>query len=153
MRHWHAGVVFAICEARDRGDCHLRNQFANEDNSAAISATNIEAKVHFFEGLMERHRAAEQARFVELESDEAYVGVALVVIEFSARWDEGPKKSWIDGIVQHEQVLPLGGEEGALLGWRCHTILIAETAETLRESRRGSGGPHEPIEIGRADPA
>src|SRR3954468_10596825 len=103
MRHRHARVVFAIGETCDGGDGDLWYEFADEDDSAPGSATNVEAEVHLFKGLVERNRATEQAGVVELESDEACVGVAFVEIEYSACWNEGPEKSGVDAIVQHEK--------------------------------------------------
>jgi hypothetical protein len=85
---------------------------------------------------VERNRAAKQAGLVELESDETCVSVALVGIEFGSRGNEGPEKSGIDGIVQHEEVLPLGGEEGALLSDDVHSSLIVYYGVELRRIAR-----------------
>ena len=133
MRHGHAGVVLPICKAGDRSDGHFGNQFADEHYAAAASATNVETEVYFLEGLMKRNCAAEYARFVELEADEARVSEAFVRIEFCAGWDEWLQERRFHGIVQHEQVLPFGGEEGALLSQWVHILLIALLVIELRE--------------------
>ena len=137
MRHGHAGVVLPICKAGDRSDGHFGNQFADEHYAAAASATNVETEVYFLEGLVKRDRTTEYASFVELKSDEARVIEAFVRIEFCAGWDEWLQERRLHGIVQHEQVLPFGGEEGALLSGCVHTGLIGERAAELREIARG----------------
>ena len=147
------GVVFPVSEACDGGDGNLRHEFADEDDAAPGSATDVKAEIHFFKGLMKRDCAAEQAGFVELESDEACVGVAFVEIEFCASRNEGPEKSWVNAIVQHEQVLPFGGEEGALLSGRGHQFFdYEEKREVTRYARHESSGPDDLIEVGCADP-
>ena len=134
MRHGNAGVILAVRQPSDGGYSDLGHEFANEDDTTAVSATNVKAQVHFFKRLVKRHGTAEQASLVEFETNEAGVGDAVMSVEFSSCRNERAQQLRLDDVVQHEQVLPFGGEEGALLSQWVHILLIALLVIELRES-------------------
>jgi hypothetical protein len=62
---------------------------------------------------VERDSNALDADAVEKESNEGDVAAALVEIEFNAARKPGRERRWVNLILRHDQLAPLGSEKGA----------------------------------------
>ena len=100
--HGNALVVFIEGIAGDCGHRELRNQLSNEHHASAAGTLHIKAQIDFLECLVEWDADSAQARAIELESDVAQVGLAVVSIEFSPRRDQGQEERGINGVVEHD---------------------------------------------------
>ena len=130
MRHGYCGVALAIGKPRDRGDGKPGDQLTNKNDASSLSAPNIESQVHFFERLVKWNGAAKDPRHVEFETDQADIGFTGKLIQLRPNWHKFLQQRGIDGVVQHEQVLPFSGEKRALLS-DCHSII--KTVEEVLE--------------------
>src|SRR5215469_11409703 len=139
MGHRHAGIALTVREPCQGSHCVLRHQFTDEYDTPSQSATHVEAQIHFFKGLMKGHGMPHHLCLVELKSDEAHVGDALKLVEFSARRDVTLKQNRIHGIIEHHEVLPFSGKKRALLSWSFHAFMTVPELKKLHRIRRGGG--------------
>ncbi len=125
------------------------------DGAIGFSTTHVEAKVHFFETGMEGGWQAFEAYAVEKESDEGDVAAGVVEIKLDAggEWG-GVRRAGVDGVLGHDELAPLGGEEGG------HCLRIravrgggdARTRMIGREGRARTGdGSSIPFDSARND--
>ena len=110
-------VGLLIERVREEGDCGAGDELADEDDAAlagavGLGAADVEAEVYFFEARVEGDGDALEADAVEEEADERDVAGVLVEIEFDAAWEIGGENSGVDGVLGHDELAPLGGEEG-----------------------------------------
>jgi hypothetical protein len=97
--------------------------------------------------------AAKDPRHVEFETDQADIGFTGKLIQLRPNWHKFLQQRGIDGVVQHEQVLPFSGEKRALLS-DCHSII--KTGEEVLELQTIIGSSSldmKVFEVGCADPA
>src|SRR3569833_3062159 len=101
VRHGDTRIILPVSKPCNGSDSDLRDQFSDEHDTAARPPADIKSQIHFFKGLVKRYCAPEQARLVELKSDEARINETFVGVEFSARGNKWPKQVGLDRIVQH----------------------------------------------------
>ena len=92
VRHWHTRVLLVEDPSGHCGYGAFRHQLANENNASLLTSANIEADVNLLKVLVERDAKTEDACAVELETDQANVGLACERIEFSPGGNERVKQ-------------------------------------------------------------
>ncbi len=115
MRHRHARIVFVERKSRDGRHRVSRDQLADEYHASFGRPPHIKPDVHFLERLVKRNREPEYARAVELETNQAEVGFAFEYVQFRAGGDEWFEQRGRNRIVEHQQILPLGGQKPVLM--------------------------------------
>jgi hypothetical protein len=118
--HGAGDVGFVVAEAGECGDGEAGDDFLDEGDAAADfaggeGAAGVEAEVDFFEVAVERDGDAAEAGVEEAEADEADEGAVVEEVEGGAGGDEGEEEGGVDFEVEHEEVAPFGGEEGAAI--------------------------------------
>ena len=95
---------------------------------------------------MERNRQAEQTGIEEKKADHTNECLAMFEIEFGARRNKRRDDRWIDNVIKHGEVTPIGGEKGfhtersAVIDRRYRIALsILRLAEKFFERRIGLG--------------
>jgi hypothetical protein len=85
---------------------------------SGFGAANVEAEIDFFEARVQRDGEAFDADFVEEEGDQGdvaarwCVGCRFVEVELDAAREVGREGVGRDFVLRHDQLAPLGGEEG-----------------------------------------
>src|SRR3954470_6720533 len=112
---WHGPVRFVVGELGHLGDEWARNHLAKKHDARASftagAATNIEAKVHFLEVLMEERGQRQDVRVEKKKSDEADEVSASVIVQLHPDRQVRPQDGWIDLVIEHAEVTPVGGQE------------------------------------------
>lgn len=116
-------VGLFVDAAGDEGDGAARDELADEDDAAfdaavGLAAADVETEVDLFETGVEGDGEAFDADAVEEEGDEGDVAAGFgaggwaVEIELEAAWEVGLEERGLDGVLRHDELAPLGGEEG-----------------------------------------
>ena len=114
------GVGLFVELVGDEGDGVAGDDLADEDDAApagavGVGAGDVEAEVYFFKTGVEGDGEVLEADFFEEEADEGDVAVALVEVELDARgypWGKGFGGHFV---LRHDELAPLGSEEGGHL--------------------------------------
>jgi hypothetical protein len=117
------GEVGLVVEgAGDPGDGAARDELADEDDAAleaavGFAAADVEAEVDLLKARVQRDGEALDADAVEEEGDEGDVAAGLAVgvmveVELEAVGKIGHEQLWFYGVLRHDELAPLGGEEG-----------------------------------------
>src|SRR4026208_496085 len=109
MPHRHARIVFFEQQSCHRSYCVFRHQLPNEHDASLGRPSYIETKVHFLEVLVEWYGESENSRAVELEADQAEVCLSFERVQLRARGNEAYRRSRAHRVVEHQQIIPLGG--------------------------------------------
>src|ERR1700730_265293 len=95
---------------------------------------------------MERNRQAEQTGIEEKKADHTDKCLAIFEIELGSRRNERRHDRWIDNVIKHGEVTPVGGEKGfhteraAVIDRRYRIALsILRLVEKFFERRLGLG--------------
>jgi len=131
MRHRYLRIILSECNSRYCGNSQLRDQLSNENNASPLRAPHIEAKINLFERAVERNCHAGDACVVEFESDKTDIGTPFECIEFRTQRNEAPKQAWVNYVIEHQQVAPIGRQKDTGL---LHVI-------TLLHNRNAAGRP------------
>ena len=132
MRHGHATVVFTECNASNGCDSIFRHEFANEDDASLPLVPHVEAKVHLFKRAVKWNRDSREAGVLELEAHKARIGFAVELIELRACGNERLEQRRVDGVVEHKEMAPVGGEERSLLRHHLHNFKTHTAGLTLQ---------------------
>ena len=81
-------------------------------SAVGFATTDVEAEVDLFEAGVERDGDAFDADLVEEEGDEGDVALALIEIELKASRQPRRELLWRDFVLRHDELAPLGREEG-----------------------------------------
>src|ERR1700730_17290684 len=113
--HGKGQVTLAVKCTRNDSNGATRNQLTHKDNAAPPGVggffADIKAQVHFFKIAMQRNGKTEQACVEKQETDDAQERFAIFKIEFSSRRNEWRDDRWIDNVIEHRKIAPVGGEE------------------------------------------
>src|SRR5260221_1102707 len=145
MSHWAANVIFVVKPPRSEGDGAFGDDFGDEDYASASftahGAADVKSQIDFFEFRVEGNwKGSKEFCAPEAEADEAYVGFAGEGIEFGARRDVFLQDTWIDFVVEHDEVAPLSGEKDFVGARHQCSLCDDHFAEEFFEDFGGDGG-------------
>jgi hypothetical protein len=128
VHHGQRDVRFVIQVSRHPGDGRAGNDFLDENHAAPPAirrfVPDVKAQVHLLEIPVKRNRHAPHAGVQKEKTDDRDQAAALPQIQFGSRRNVRREQGWLDRVVQHRQMPPLGGEKnrwlgrGGVGGWR-----------------------------------